>query len=92
MAAGVLLAAAVAGKLAGAHLAGRNLELEPGEASLVGWLLQTKVLIMLMFSNVLLDNGIITADPFTALLLLAVASTVVASMRLSPIATINKTN
>ena len=73
--AAVLLVAGIAGKLAGTHIAGRMLGWARGEASLVGWLLQTKALIMIIFSNVLLDKGIITADTFTALLLMAVAST-----------------
>ena len=40
-----------------------------------GWLLQTKALIMIIFVNVLLDKQLITSDAFTALLLMAVAST-----------------
>jgi len=75
LAAGALLVASVAGKLLGARLAGRILGWKPGEASLVGWLLQTKALIMIIFANVLLDKGVITATTFTALLLMAVAST-----------------
>ena len=74
-AAGLLLLASVAGKLAGTHLAGRMLGWRRGEASIIGWLLQTKALIMIIFVNVLLDRGIITAETFTALLLMAVAST-----------------
>ena len=70
-----LLAAAVLGKLAGVHLAGRILRWQPGEAGLIGWLLQTKALIMIIFANVLLDKAIITSASFTALLLMAVAST-----------------
>ena len=46
-----------------------------GEASLIGWLLQTKALIMIIFANILLDKGIITSETFTALLLMAVGST-----------------
>ncbi len=75
IAAGVLLLASVAGKLAGVHLAGRLLGWKPGEASMIGWLLQTKALIMIIFSNILLDKAIITSATFTALLLMAVAST-----------------
>ncbi|MCA0242369.1 MAG: cation:proton antiporter [Proteobacteria bacterium] len=75
-AAGWLLLAAVAGKLAGAHLAGRWLGWAPGEASLIGWLLQTKALIMIIFSNILLDKSLITHETFTALLLMALGSTV----------------
>lgn len=75
LAALVLLVAAVAGKLAGVHLAGRLLKWKPGEASLIGWLLQTKALIMIIFANILLDKAIITSATFTALLLMAVMST-----------------
>ncbi|MBI5256224.1 MAG: cation:proton antiporter [Burkholderiales bacterium] len=73
--AALLLVASVAGKLAGTGLAGRILRWQPGEGSLIGWLLQTKALIMIIFANVLLDKRIITSETFTALLLMAVAST-----------------
>ncbi len=75
--AGVLLVAAVAGKLGGVHLAGRILRWQPGEAGIIGWLLQTKALIMIIFVNILLDKHIITNATFTALLLMAVLSTMV---------------
>jgi len=75
VAAGALLLASVAGKLLGVHLAGRILRWQPGEASIIGWLLQTKALIMIIFANILLDKQIITSETFTALLLMAVAST-----------------
>ena len=75
VAAGLLLIAAVAGKLIGVHLAGRILGWSRQEASIVGWLLQTKALIMIIFANILLDKQIITSETFTALLLMAVAST-----------------
>ncbi len=75
IAAGALLVAQLVGKLAGVHLAGRILKWQPGEASIIGWLLQTKALIMIIFANVLLDKGIITSATFTALLLMAIAST-----------------
>jgi Kef-type K+ transport system membrane component KefB len=74
-AAALLLFASVAGKLAGIHIAGRILKWEKGEASLIGWLLQTKALIMIIFANILLDKQIITNETFTALLLMAVGST-----------------
>ena len=73
--AGVLLIASVSGKLLGTHLAGKILKWQSGEASIIGWLLQTKALIMIIFANVLLDKQIITSETFTALLLMAVAST-----------------
>lgn len=73
--AAILLFASVSGKLIGIHAAGKILKWQPGEASIIGWLLQTKALIMIVFSNVLLDKQIITSETFTALLLMAVAST-----------------
>ncbi len=75
LAAGLLLAASVGGKLLGTHIAGRVLGWAPGEAGIIGWLLQTKALIMIIFANVLLDKQIITSETFTALLLMAVGST-----------------
>lgn len=84
IAAGVLLFAAIAGKLAGVHLAGRILRWERGEASIIGWLLQTKALIMIIFANILLDKAIITSEAFTALLLMAVASTMLTIPRVTP--------
>ena len=70
-----MLFAAVVGKLSGTALAGRWLGWQKGEASLIGWLLQTKALIMIVFVNILLDKAVITNEAFTALLLMAVAST-----------------
>ena len=75
VAAAVLLVASVLGKLAGIHVAGKILGWEKGEASIIGWLLQTKALIMIIFVNILLDKGIVTSETFTALLLMAIAST-----------------
>ena len=75
IAAALLLVASVAGKLIGVRLAGRILNWAPGEAGIIGWLLQTKALIMIIFANILLDKQIITPEAFTALLLMAVAST-----------------
>ena len=75
LAAGVLLAASIAGELVGVQIAGRILGWKPGEASIIGWLLQTKALIMIIFVNTRLDKAIITSETFTALLLMAVAST-----------------
>jgi Kef-type K+ transport system membrane component KefB len=75
LAAGALLLASVSGKLLGVHIAGRWLQWSKGEASIIGWLLQTKALIMIIFVNILLDKGMITSETFTALLLMAIAST-----------------
>jgi Kef-type K+ transport system membrane component KefB len=84
LAAGVLLVAAVAGKLVGIRLAGRVLGWAKGEASIIGWLLQTKALIMIIFVNILLDKRLITSDTFTALLLMAVASTMLTVPMVAP--------
>jgi Kef-type K+ transport system membrane component KefB len=73
--AAALLLASVLGKLLGTWLAGIVLGWRPGESSLIGWLLQTKALIMIVFVNVLLDKGIISNATFTALLLMAIGST-----------------
>jgi Kef-type K+ transport system membrane component KefB len=75
LAAGLLLLASVSGKLIGVHIAGKWLQWHKGEASIIGWLLQTKALIMIIFANILLDKAIITSETFTALLLMAIAST-----------------
>ncbi len=82
--AAALLAAAVGGKLLGTHLAARWLGWRRGEAGLIGWLLQTKALIMIIFVNVLLDKNIISSETFTALLLMAVASTMLTIPLVAP--------
>ena len=84
IAAAVLLLASVGGKLLGVQVAGKVLEWQPGEASIIGWLLQTKALIMIIFANVLLDKGVITSETFTALLLMAIASTMLTVPVVSP--------
>ena len=75
MAAVVLLFACVVGKLIGLFCAAKILKWQKGEAWLIAWLLQTKALIMIIFANILLDKNIITHNMFTALLLMAVFST-----------------
>ena len=84
LAAALLLFASVAGKLLGIQMAGKILKWQAGEASLIGWLLQTKALIMIIFANVLLDKGIITSDTFTALLLMAIGSTMLTTPVVTP--------
>ncbi len=75
LAALALLLVSVAGKLVGTRIAGHLLGWDKGEASIIGWLLQTKALIMIVFINVLLDKDIISGATFTALLLMGVGST-----------------
>jgi len=84
VAAGLLLFASVTGKLLGIQIAGKILKWQPGEASIIGWLLQTKALIMIIFVNILLDKKIITSEAFTALLLMAVASTMLTVPLVAP--------
>jgi Kef-type K+ transport system membrane component KefB len=83
--AAVLLVASVAGKLLGAHIAGWVLKWTPGEASVIGWLLQTKALIMIIFANILLDKQLIASEMFTALLLMAVGSTMLTVPVVTPL-------
>ena len=82
--AGALLVVMVAGKLAGVALAGRLLGWKTGEAWTIGWLLQTKALIMIIFVNVLFDKALITSGAFTALLLAAVGSTMLTIPMVTP--------
>lgn len=74
-AAGLLVLVSVGGKLLGVHLAGRVLGWRRDETWVIGWLLQTKALIMIVFVNILLDKAIISSGAFTALLLMGVVST-----------------
>ncbi|MFM2057769.1 MAG: hypothetical protein RLY71_2154 [Pseudomonadota bacterium] len=83
--AALLLVASVTGKLAGVHLAGRVLGWPRLEAGIIGWLLQTKALIMIIFANVLLDKQLITSETFTALLLMAVGSTMLTIPMVTPL-------
>jgi Kef-type K+ transport system membrane component KefB len=66
-------------------LAGRILKWPKGEARVIGWLLQTKALIMIIFANILLDRQIISNDSFTALLLMAVGSTMLTMPMVTPL-------
>ncbi len=83
-AAALLLLASVSGKLIGVHMAGAILKWQKGEANIIGWLLQTKALIMIIFVNILLDKEIITSETFTATLLMAVASTMLSVPMVAP--------
>jgi Kef-type K+ transport system membrane component KefB len=56
-------------------MAGRMLGWSAHETAVIGWLLQTKALIMIIFSGILLDKQIISSTTFTALLVMALIST-----------------
>jgi len=79
-----LVLVSVSGKLLGLALAARLQGWAPGEAAAVGWLLQTKGLIEIIFASILLDRQIISADTFTALLLMAVVSTMLTVPMVAP--------
>jgi len=81
----LLLLASVGGKLLGVWVAAKALGWSAAEARIVGWLLQTKALIEIIFANILLDKQIITSDTFTALLLMAVASTMLTVPVVTPL-------
>lgn len=81
----LLLAASVAGKLAGVAMAGQLLKWKKGEAWQIGWLLQTKALIMIIFASILLDRGIISNAAFTAALLMAAGSTMLTMPMVAPV-------
>lgn len=83
--AAVLLVASVVGKLLGVALSARLQRWKKGEAAVVGWLLQTKALMLIVFASVLLDKAIITDGMFTALLLVAVASTMLTIPIVTPL-------
>ncbi len=80
----LLLFLSVAGKLIGIKIAGSILKWKKNEAYIIGWLLQTKALIMIIFVNILLDKQIITNETFTATLLMAVMSTMLTIPMVKP--------
>ena len=61
------------------------LKQQPGEASIIGWLLHPKALIMIIFANIPLDKDVISSETCTALLLMAVASTMFKVPMVTPI-------
>lgn len=75
--AAALFVTQASGKIVGVNIAGRILKWKKSEATTIGWLLQTKALIEIIFCTMMLEKGIITSQMFTALLLMAVASTIV---------------
>ena len=84
LAAALMFAAQLSGKLIGIWTAGKILKWDSDEWQLVGWLLQTKALIEIIFVNVLLDKGIITNQMFTVMLLMAIVSTMATIPVVSP--------
>lgn len=71
----ILLFTQFGSKVLGVSIAGKILKWKKTDALIIGVLLQTKALIEIIFCTVLLDRGIITSQMFTALLIMAVLST-----------------
>lgn len=69
----------------GVRVAGHILNWNPTETKIIGYLLQTKALIEIIFASVLLDKGIITSAMFTVLLLMALMSTVITTPLVRPL-------
>ena len=72
----ILLLTQFGSKILGVFIAGKVLKWKKTDALIIGVLLQTKALIEIIFCTVLLDKGIITSQMFTALLIMAVLSTI----------------
>lgn len=81
----LILVMQILGKQIAVQIAGRIQGWAPGDATLIGWLLQTKALIEIIFATVLLDKQIITGAMFTALLLMALASTMLTTPIVRPL-------
>lgn len=75
--AGLMLFTSISGKIIGVKIAGRINNWAKGEAYLIGLFLQTKALIEIIFCTILLDKGVISSSMFTALVIMAVASTMI---------------
>lgn len=75
--ASLLIFTSITGKIAGVQIAGKINKWKKGEAFAVGLFLQTKALIEIIFCTILLDKGVISSSMFTALVIMAVVSTMV---------------
>lgn len=73
----VLLVSSVFGKITGVYIASRLNKWKPKEFLTVGFLLQTKALIEIIFCTILLDKGVISPQMFTSLVIMAVFSTMI---------------
>lgn len=73
----ILFATQAFGKILGISISGKILKWDKQETITVGWLLQTKALIEIIFCTIMLDKGIISPPMFTALLFMSILSTVV---------------
>lgn len=81
----ILFAVQFSAKQIGVRIAGSWLGWDSQQTKIIGYLLQTKALIEIIFASVLLDKGIITSGMFTALLLMALLSTVITTPLVRPL-------
>jgi Kef-type K+ transport system membrane component KefB len=75
--ASLMVITSVSGKIVGVQIAGKINRWQKGEAYSVGLFLQTKGLIEIIFCTILLDRGVISQSMFTALVIMAVVSTMI---------------
>lgn len=73
----ILLISSVSGKVGGVYIASKLNKWKPKEFLTVGFLLQTKALIEIIFCTILLDKGVISPQMFTSLVIMAVLSTMI---------------
>jgi Kef-type K+ transport system membrane component KefB/nucleotide-binding universal stress UspA family protein len=76
---GVILAVAVIGKYAGIYLTAKSLGLPPREASVLGWLMNTRGLTELIVLNIGLQLGVINDLLFAMLVIMALTTTFMTS-------------
>ena len=73
----LLVALATAGKFGGCYFAARRSGMSPREAKAIGIMMNTRALMELVVINVGLDIGVLPANVFTMLVIMAIASTVI---------------
>jgi Kef-type K+ transport system membrane component KefB len=73
------IALATLGKFGGAYVAARRSQLDHTQATLLGFMMNTRGLMELVVVNVGLDLGVISQQMFTILVLMAIGSTVIAT-------------
>ena len=75
LACGLVLAAAIAGKLGGCYLGARVTGQPPREAGCIAALMNTRALMALIAINIGLDLGLLTPALFTMLVIMALVTT-----------------
>lgn len=75
----LIIIVAITGKYGGVYLISRALGVDPQEAKALGWLMNTRGLTELIILNVGLKLGVISPIIFTLFVIMAIATTVIAS-------------